>query len=150
MWPSSISRSTQTWSAPGATSAVAGSKRRWQQLEGKHEVRVTWKPYQLNPWVPVEGMDRAEYRKMKFGSAERSSGMDTRLVDAGRVEGIDLHFDRIKRTPNTLAAHRLIWLAEQQGRQIEMVDTLFQAYFTDGKDIGDVAQARGAGRNRRP
>lgn len=111
-----------------------------QQLEGKHEVRVTWKPYQLNPWVPAEGMDRAEYRRIKFGSAERSSGMDTRLVDAGRGEGIDLHFDRIKRTPNTLAAHRLIWLAEQQGRQIEMVDTLFQAYFTDGKDIGDLAQ----------
>jgi predicted DsbA family dithiol-disulfide isomerase len=111
-----------------------------QQLQGKHEVRVTWKPYQLNPWVPAEGMDRAEYRKMKFGSAERSSGMDTRLVDAGRGEGIELAFDRIKRTPNTLAAHRLIWWAEQQGRQIEMVDTLFQGYFTDGKDIGDIAQ----------
>jgi predicted DsbA family dithiol-disulfide isomerase len=109
-------------------------------LDGKHEVRVTWKPYQLNPWVPTEGMDRAEYRKIKFGSAERSSGMDTRLVEAGRGEGIELHFDRITRTPNTLAAHRLIWLAEQQGRQIEMVDTLFQAYFTDGKDIGDAGQ----------
>jgi len=108
-------------------------------LGGKHEVRVTWKPYQLNPWMPPEGMDRAEYRRMKFGSAERSSGMDTRLKDAGRELGIDLAFERIARTPNTLNAHRLIWLAGQQGRQIETVDALFQAYFTDGKDVGDTA-----------
>ena len=111
-----------------------------QLLDGKHEVRVTWKPYQLNPWIAAEGMERAEYRKMKFGSAERSSGMDARLVEAGSGEGIDFRFDRIARTPNTLAAHRLIWLAEQQGRQIEVVDALFQAYFTDGKDIGNVTQ----------
>lgn len=111
-----------------------------QLLAGKHDIHVTWKPYQLNPWMPPEGMDRAEYRRMKFGSAERSSGMDNRLVEAGRGEGIELAFDRIVRTPNTLAAHRLIWLAEREGRQIEMVDTLFQAYFTDGKDIGDAAQ----------
>ena len=76
---------------------------------------------------------------MKFGSAERSSGMDTRLKEAGQGDGIDLAFEKIARTPNTLNAHRLIWLAEQQGRQIEMVDTLFKAYFTDGRDIGDSA-----------
>ncbi|MCC7372822.1 MAG: DsbA family oxidoreductase [Chloroflexi bacterium] len=109
-------------------------------LDGKHEIHVTWKPYQLNSWIPPEGMDRAEYRRMKFGSAERSSSMDNRLAEAGRGEGIELAFDRITRTPNTLAAHRLIWLAEREGRQIEMVDTLFQAYFTDGKDIGNPDQ----------
>jgi predicted DsbA family dithiol-disulfide isomerase len=108
-------------------------------LAGKHEVRVTWKPYQLNPWMPPEGMERAEYRRMKFGSAERSSGMDARLQEAGRGEGIELAFDKIARTPNTLQAHRLIWLAGQHARQIEVVDALFQAYFTDGKDIGDNA-----------
>ena len=108
-------------------------------LAGKHEIRVTWKPYQLNPWMPPEGMERAEYRKMKFGSSERSSGMDGRLREAGRSEGIELAFEKIARTPNTLQAHRLIWLAGQRGRQIEVVDALFQAYFTDGKDIGDDA-----------
>ena len=75
--------------------------------------------------------------------------MDTRLKEAGEGEGIELAFERIARTPNTLNAHRLIWLAGQQGRQIEMVDTLFQAYFTDGKDVGDPATlvelARAAG-----
>jgi predicted DsbA family dithiol-disulfide isomerase len=108
-------------------------------LDGKHDVRVTWKPFQLNPWMPAEGMDRAEYRRMKFGSAERSSGMDSRLKEAGQGEGIELAFERIARTPNTLNAHRLIWLAAQQGRQIEVVDALFKAYFTDGRDIGDTA-----------
>ncbi len=108
-------------------------------LADKHEIRVTWKPYQLNPWIPPEGMDRAEYRRMKFGSAERSSGMDGRLREAGQGEGIELAFEKIARTPNTLQAHRLIWLAGQRDRQIEMVDALFQAYFTDGKDIGDNA-----------
>jgi predicted DsbA family dithiol-disulfide isomerase len=108
-------------------------------LAGKHEIRVTWKPYQLNPWMPPEGMERAEYRRMKFGSAERSTGMDTRLKEAGRGEGIELAFEKIARTPNTLQAHRLIWLAGQRGRQIEVVDALFQAYFTDGRDIGDNA-----------
>jgi predicted DsbA family dithiol-disulfide isomerase len=108
-------------------------------LGGKHEVNVTWKPFQLNPWMPAEGMERAEYRRMKFGSAERSSGMDARLQEAGHAEGIDLAFERIARTPNTLNAHRLIWRAAQQGRQIEVVDALFKAYFTDGRDIGDIA-----------
>jgi predicted DsbA family dithiol-disulfide isomerase len=110
-----------------------------ESVAGRHEVRVTWKPYQLNPWIPAEGMDRAEYRRVKFGSAERSSSMDDRLREAGRSEGIDLAFERIQRTPNTLDAHRLIWYAAQQGRQIEVVDALFQAYFTDGRDIGDHA-----------
>lgn len=108
-------------------------------LAETHEIRVTWKPYQLNPWMPPEGMDRAEYRRMKFGSAERSSSMDGRLREAGRDEGIDLAFEKIARTPNTLQAHRLIWLAGQRGRQIEVVDALFKAYFTDGLAIGDNA-----------
>jgi uncharacterized protein (DUF1501 family) len=66
-----------------------------EMLDGKHEIRVTWKPFQLNPWIPQEGMDRAEYRLKKFGSAERSSGMDTRLKEAGQGEGIELAFERI-------------------------------------------------------
>jgi len=108
-------------------------------LDGRHEVEVTWKPFQLNPWIPAEGMDRAEYRKAKFGSAERSTGMDGRLQAVGREEGIELAFDKITRTPNTFDAHRLIWLARQRGRQIELVDALFRAYFQEGQDIGDHA-----------
>jgi predicted DsbA family dithiol-disulfide isomerase len=98
----------------------------------KPEVR--WLPFQLNPTMPIEGMPRAEYRKAKFGSLERSRALDARVIAEGKSEGIDFAFERIERTPNTSAAHRLIALASNQN---EVVDALFHAYFEDGKDIGD-------------
>jgi predicted DsbA family dithiol-disulfide isomerase len=98
----------------------------------KPEVR--WLPFQLNPSMPKEGMPRAEYRKAKFGSLERSRALDARVIAEGKNEGIDFAFERIERTPNTSDAHKLIALAEDQGK---VVDALFHAYFEDGKDIGD-------------
>ena len=106
-------------------------------LEGKQEVRVRWLPYQLNPAMPREGISRKEYRIRKFGSWERSLELDAKMVAVGDTEGIRFAFDRIERTPNTVDAHRLIWLAAQQGRQNAVVDSLFQAYFTDARDISN-------------
>jgi predicted DsbA family dithiol-disulfide isomerase len=100
-------------------------------------VRVMWRPFQLNPWIHREGVDRQEYRRAKFGSVERSQQLDARLVAVGATEGIEFHLDRITRTPNTLGAHQLIWLAQQHGLQDAVVETLFQAYFVDGIDIGN-------------
>jgi predicted DsbA family dithiol-disulfide isomerase len=108
-------------------------------LNGRHRLEVTWKPFQLNPWMPDGGMDRAAYRAQKFGSAERAGAGDARLTEIGKAEGIDFAFGKITRTPNTFDAHRLIWLARRQGRQIEMVDALFRAYFQEGQDVGDHA-----------
>jgi predicted DsbA family dithiol-disulfide isomerase len=102
-------------------------------LDGvKAEVR--WLPFQLNPAMPKEGMPRAEYRKAKFGSLERSRQLDARVIAEGKSEGIDFAFDRIERTPNTAAAHQLIALS---GNQNAVVDALFRAYFEEAKDIGD-------------
>jgi len=101
-------------------------------LEEKPQVR--WLPFQLNPDMPKEGVPRAEYRKAKFGSLERSKQLDARVIAEGKGEGIDFAFDRIERTPNTSAAHRLIALAENQNA---VVDALFRAYFEEAKDIGD-------------
>jgi predicted DsbA family dithiol-disulfide isomerase len=95
---------------------------------------IRWLPFQLNPDMPKEGMPRAEYRKAKFGSLERSRALDARVIAEGKSEGIDFAFERIERTPNTLAAHRLIALAENQNA---VVDALFKAYFEEAKDIGD-------------
>jgi predicted DsbA family dithiol-disulfide isomerase len=100
--------------------------------ELKPEVR--WLPFQLNPAMPKEGMPRAEYRKAKFGSLERSRSLDARVIAEGKGEGIEFAFDRIERTPNTSAAHQLISLAQDQNR---VVDALFRAYFEEAKDIGD-------------
>jgi predicted DsbA family dithiol-disulfide isomerase len=98
----------------------------------KPEVR--WLPFQLNPSMPKEGMPRAEYRRAKFGSLERSRALDARVIAEGKSEGIDFAFERIERTPNTAAAHRLIALAPDQSK---VVDALFHAYFEQGKDIGE-------------
>ena len=104
-------------------------------LEGQHEVRVRWLPFQLNPTMPKEGISRKEYRIKKFGSWERSQQRDTNVVAVGETEGIHFDFDRIERTPNTVDAHRLIWLADQQDCQNAIVEALFVAYFTEGRDI---------------
>jgi predicted DsbA family dithiol-disulfide isomerase len=98
-------------------------------------VAVRWLPFQLNPAMPKEGVSRREYRTRKFGSWERSQELDARVVAAGETEGIHFAFDRIERTPNTLDAHRLVWLAERQGVQDAVVEALFRAYFTEGRDI---------------
>jgi predicted DsbA family dithiol-disulfide isomerase len=74
----------------------------------QHEVRVRWLPFQLNPAMPKEGISRREYRTRKFGSWERSLELDARVIEVGKVEGIEFGFDKIERTPNTLDAHRLI------------------------------------------
>ncbi|WP_203073415.1 DsbA family oxidoreductase [Falsiroseomonas ponticola] len=106
--------------------------------QGLHFV-VRWRPYQLNPDMPAEGVDRAAYRERKFGSLERSRQMDARLVEAGKAVGLDFRFDRMIRTPNTVAAHRVIRAAEAAGRQDAVVEALFRAYFHEGRDIGDHA-----------
>jgi predicted DsbA family dithiol-disulfide isomerase len=106
-------------------------------MRGKLRFRVTWKPFQLNPGMPKEGMARQEYRRLKFGSEQVVDELDRRMTAVGKQEGIPFALDRIQRTPNTFDAHRLIWWAEQNQAQDVVVDALFRAYFTQGRDIGD-------------
>lgn len=98
---------------------------------------VHWNPFQLNPDMPKEGRDRNAYRARKFGSAERARELDQRVADAAANVGLRFHQDLILRTPNTLDAHRLIWLAGREGVQDALVEALFVAYFTQGRDVGD-------------
>ena len=106
-------------------------------LDGKQQVRVRWLPYQLNPTMPMEGISRKEYRIRKFGSWDRSRELDAKIIAVGETEGIDFALDRIERTPNTVDAHRIIWLADQQDCQDAVVEALFRAYFTDGRDLSN-------------
>src|SRR5262249_12812254 len=98
-------------------------------------IRLTWRPFELNPDMPVEGVERTVYRARKFGAA-RSAELDARMLATGREVGIAFAFERIERTPNTRLAHRLIWEADRQGRQEAVVERLFQGYFEQGLDIG--------------
>jgi len=102
------------------------------------QARITWRPFQLNPTMPLDGMDRATYLKAKFGSLENFGRMEEQLLAAGVEERIPFAFEKIQRTPNTFAAHRLVWYAAQQGKQDAMVEALFRGYFLEGKNIGDV------------
>ena len=104
-------------------------------LQGQHQVQVRWLPFQLNPAMPKEGVSRKEYRIKKFGSWERSQGLDAKLIAVGEASGIHFAFEKMERTPNTVDAHRLIWLADQQGCQDAVMEALFRAYFTEGRDI---------------
>jgi len=97
---------------------------------------IIWRPFQLNPEMPSEGMDRKTYRSRKFGSWERSQAMDDKVASIGRSIGIGFHYDRVLVTPNTMAGHRMLWWAEQRKRQHHLVEALFHAYFTEGRDIG--------------
>jgi predicted DsbA family dithiol-disulfide isomerase len=108
-----------------------------ERLQGEVAVRVSWLPFQLNPGMPAEGMARAEYRRAKFGSPERGKMLDARVSQEGAGEGITFAFERMQRTPNTMAAHRLIDLAQSQGRVGPVVEALFRAYFEEARDIGD-------------
>lgn len=117
-------------------------KRRFEralsQIEKQVTPRVAWKPFQLNPTMPKDGMDRRIYLETKFGSLGVFSEMEQRLLEAGRVEQIRFAFEKIARTPNTFPAHRLIWYAGQRGCQDVMVEQLFRGYFEEGLDIGSL------------
>ena len=89
--------------------------------------------------MPKAGVDRRAYRSAKFGSWQRSQALDAQVAAAGRLDGLVFNHDKMERTPNTVDAHRLIWLAGQRGKQNEVVEGLFTAYFNEGRDIGDQA-----------
>ena len=128
-------------------------KRRLEQALAERpdgeEIRIEWKPFQLNPDMPEAGIDRKSYLEAKFGGPEGARQVYQNIQDAGATVGLDLKFDRIPRTPNTVDSHRLIDRAGQEGCQDAVVEALFRAYFMDGKDIGDletlVAAAESAG-----
>ena len=119
---------------------LIGESRLFQAIETLPEgieVDVQWLPFELNPDMAAEGMNRRLYRSRKFGSWEKSQALDAHTVAVGKAEGISFDYDRMEVTPNTLAAHRLSWLAAQEGRQREVVEGILRGYFSDGLDIGD-------------
>ena len=110
-----------------------------QQVGNTVKTHVAWRPFQLNPTMPQNGMDRAAYLTAKFGGPDRFKEMEQRLLEAGRAERIPFAFEKVARTPNTFLAHRLIWYSGIQGRQDAMVDRLFKGYFEEGLDIGSLS-----------
>jgi len=110
-----------------------------QQNPGADQPRVTWRPFQLNPQLPAEGMSREEYVVQKFGAA-RSKDIYARVAAVGAEYGIPFAFDRIARQPNTVAMHSLIAFAAAAGPQADglqdrVKEAFLHAYFLDGVDL---------------
>src|SRR6185312_6399578 len=116
-----------------------GKRRLARALEMRPEIAfdVQWRPYQLDPNIPREGVDRASYMKAKFGDGPRVAAMSESLKAEGLREDISFAFEKIDRRPNTLDSHRLIRWAANAGIQDAVVERLFAAYFLEGRDIGD-------------
>ena len=120
--------------------------RRLRRLQQESSLVLAWRPFLLNPYLPAEGMDRTTYRSRKFGSLEASRRLDRRLVEVGQHDGIAFAFERIRRTPQTVAAQGLLLVAQRRGLAELAAERLFAAMFSQGRDIGDMAElAREAG-----
>jgi len=104
---------------------------------GDHPFVIEWHPFQLNPDMPREGMDRRAYLEGKFGGKEGAVRAYAPVVEHAEKAGLTINLEAMQRTPNTLDAHRLIHWAGIEGKQNDVVDALFQAYFVDAKDISD-------------
>jgi predicted DsbA family dithiol-disulfide isomerase len=101
------------------------------------KVDVNWRPFFLDPTIPREGIGRKAYMEGKFG-AERLKTIHDPLIAAGKEDGVPYQFDKITRTPNTVDAHRLIRWSHPGGKQSDVAERLFMAYWNGGFDVGDV------------
>jgi predicted DsbA family dithiol-disulfide isomerase len=128
-----------------------GARRLMRTLRRRPDLlfELTWRPFLLNPDMPRLGMARPDYVVRKFGGEDRARRLYASIADIGRAEGVPFRFERIRRTPSSIDAHRLVRYASRYGRADETVEALFSAHFTDGRDIGDhavllgIAQAGG-------
>lgn len=107
------------------------------ELNPTHNFIIEWHPFQLNPTMPKDGMDRREYLEAKFGGQKEAIEVYRNIDKTATETGLSLNFGGIKRTPNTIDAHRLIHWAGIEGKQNSIIDRLFKAYFQEGRDISE-------------
>lgn len=123
-------------------------KRRFERALAQRpgaRVDIRWRPFLLNPDIPLDGIDRHAYLDRKFGGPARVQRVYAAVAAAGESEGITFAFDRIARAPNTLNSHRMIRFAGGLGREAETVEALYRGYFCEGRDIGDIRELTGIG-----
>lgn len=102
------------------------------------EPQVHLRPYELNPDLPAEGVDRTWYLETRVGDKDRFLGAQAVLESHGEAVGIEFRFDLIDRIPNTRRSHLLIAHAARTGLQSQVKDRVMRAYFEQGRDIGDL------------
>lgn len=109
------------------------------RFEHRANVDIRYHSYQLMPELPADQpVDLARTLSESKGmSIEQANAMNQQVAERGAQVGLNFRFDRAQ-TINTRQAHELSHFAEQHGRQHELMIRLFQAYFTDGQNVGDV------------
>ena len=100
---------------------------------------ISWYPFQLNPEIPLDGIDRQIYLNIKFGGATNAEAVYNNVINAGASEDLDFNFTAINRTPNSLLSHRLIYFYRDNSYQNIISENLFRSYFFHGLDIGKLS-----------
>ena len=108
------------------------------KIRSNPRVDINWRAFQLNPDMPKNGIAREQYIEAKFGGPERAQGIYDNIRRVGETEGLEFRFDKIKQTPNTILAHRLISWSKHLKISDLVVERLFKAYFFEGLDIGSM------------
>jgi len=125
-------------------------KRRLQRALGQRSTisaTLNWRPFMLNPDMPPAGMERSAYLLHKFGTEARVRRLLGALEATGQSEEIDFQFDTIQHTPSTVSAHRLVHYANEHGLAEAVVESLFRAYFQEGRNIGELDELSAIGRS---
>ncbi len=104
-------------------------------LKDKYDFEVEYQPFELNPQMPVEGVDQKQYLSSKFGSEERYNEITASTTFTAAQEGLSFDFSKQKVSPNTRQAHRVIQFAKQEGKQGEVKEAFMKAYFEQGVDL---------------
>ncbi|GGC52493.1 DSBA oxidoreductase [Siccirubricoccus deserti] len=118
-----------------------GIRRLRRTLRGRPDItaELIWRPFLLNPDLAPQGVPRQEYLVRKFGGEERARRLHGTITELGRAEGVEFRFDRIRRVPHSLDAHRLVRWAGRFGAADQIVEAIFDAYFMQGADIGEAS-----------
>ncbi|MBL7862341.1 MAG: DsbA family oxidoreductase [Cyclobacteriaceae bacterium] len=106
-----------------------------EQLKDQFEFDITYLPFELNPHIPKSGFNQQEYLIKKFGSAEKYEQITQHVTTIAAGEGLRFNFQNQSVAPNTRDAHRIIWLAKQEGKQASMKEAFLKAYFEEGVDL---------------
>ena len=125
-------------SCPWCVIGLKALEQALQRLDGEVSADIHFQPFELNPQMPPEGQDLTEHIAQKYGATPEQTAANGEAI---RARGADLGFtfdmEKRGRIYNTFDAHRLLHWAEHEGRQHQLKQALFDAYFTEGRDPSD-------------
>jgi predicted DsbA family dithiol-disulfide isomerase len=128
----------ELWADVACPWCYIGERRLRRAIQASEvEAQVRWRPFQLQPGIPPEGIPWAEFVSARFGGWGRARAGFAQVARAGEEDGLQFDFERVASFPNTTDAHRLLLLAEARGRLWEAADVVYPAYFAEGRDVGD-------------